>query len=121
MERRCQIIGQYRLALIVRGATRALGHVPVVSDVHPQVTEGWQKTAAAVVSDWHPWHLDDPDPHPWLVDTVRLVGALTLASVGSRVAEGSAREALGQGAERLLASALAGGQGERLQEPALAN
>jgi len=68
-----------------------------------------------------PWHLDDPDPHPWLVDTVRLVGALTLASVGSRVAEGTAREALGQGAERLLASALAGGQGERLQEPALTN
>lgn len=68
-----------------------------------------------------PWHLDDPDPHPWLVDTVRLVGALTLASVGAQVAEGAAREALGQGAERLLASALAGSQGERLQESALAN
>jgi hypothetical protein len=49
------------------------------------------------------------------------VGALTLASVGAQVAEGAAREALGQGAERLLASALAGSQGERLQESALAN
>src|SRR5207245_8933168 len=60
MERRCQIIRQYRIALIVRSTTGALGHVPVVSDVHPQVTEGRQKTAAAVVSDRHPRHLDDP-------------------------------------------------------------
>src|SRR5260370_15244220 len=60
VEGRCQIIRQYRIALIVRGAARALGHVAVVTDVHPQVTEGWQKTAAPVVSDWHPRHLDDP-------------------------------------------------------------
>ena len=52
---------------------------------------------------------------PWLVDTVRLVGALTLASVGSQVAEGPAREALGQGAERLLEVALAGEGSESLQ------
>src|SRR5260370_24100275 len=60
MERRRQLVGQYRIALIVRGAARALGHVAVVTDVHPQVTEGRQKTAAPVVSDWHPRHLDDP-------------------------------------------------------------
>jgi hypothetical protein len=65
-----------------------------------------------------PWHLDDPDPHPWLVDTVRLVGALTLASIGAQVAEGAAREALGHGAERLMETALAG-QAERVHEPAL--
>jgi hypothetical protein len=49
---------------------------------------------------------------------VRLVGALTLASVGAQVAEGAAREALGQGAERLMETALAG-QGGRLRESAL--
>jgi hypothetical protein len=54
-----------------------------------------------------PWHLDDPDPHPWLVDTVRLVGALTLASIGAQVAEGAARDALGHGGERLQEHALA--------------
>lgn len=57
----------------------------------------------------------EPDPHPWLVDTVRLVGALTLASVGAQVAEGAAREALGHGAERLLEVALGGASSESLQ------
>ncbi len=54
-----------------------------------------------------PWHLQEPDPHPWVVASSRLVGALTLASVASRVAEGVVREALAQGAERLLEAALA--------------
>jgi hypothetical protein len=67
-----------------------------------------------------PWHLQDPDPHPWMVATAQLVGALTLASVGARIAEGAAREALGHGAERLLETALAGHDAERLSEPALA-
>ena len=62
-----------------------------------------------------PSYLHDPDPHPWLVDTVRLVAGLTLASVGSRVAEGAAREALEHGAERLTEAALAGGRAERMQ------
>jgi hypothetical protein len=65
-----------------------------------------------------PSDLHAPDPQPWMVDTVRLVAALTLASVGSQVAEGAAREALGQGAERLMEAALAG-QTERAREPAL--
>jgi hypothetical protein len=54
-----------------------------------------------------PWHLQDPDPHPWVIASSRLVAALTLASVASRVAEGEVRETLGKGAERLLESALA--------------
>ncbi|HET8751479.1 MAG TPA: hypothetical protein VFM43_03010 [Gaiellaceae bacterium] len=62
-----------------------------------------------------PSYLEDPTPVPWLVDTVRLVGALTLASVGSRMAEGAAREALGHGAERLMDAALAGVRSEQLQ------
>jgi hypothetical protein len=53
-----------------------------------------------------PWHLQDPDPHPWSVETSRVVGALTLASVASRMTEGSAQEALAHGAERLMEVAL---------------
>jgi hypothetical protein len=59
-----------------------------------------------------------PDPIPWLVDTVRLVAALTLASVGAQVAEGAAREALEHGAERVMEAALAG-QSEGMREHAL--
>ena len=55
-----------------------------------------------------PSYLHDPDPHPWLIDTVRLVAGLTFASVGSGVADGEVREALEQGAERLTEAALAG-------------
>jgi hypothetical protein len=87
--------------------------------------EGAERIVAQAADDWcgtpsghrpipwpGPWpfpsYLEDPDPHPWLVDTVRLVAALTFASVGSRVAEGVASEALKQGAERLTEAALAG-------------
>lgn len=55
-----------------------------------------------------PWHLQDPDPHPWSVESARVVGALALASVASRMtADGSAHEALAHGAERLMEAALA--------------
>ena len=54
-----------------------------------------------------PWPINDPDPHPWDVATMRAVGALTLASVASRAGQGEAREALGRGAEQLLEAALA--------------
>jgi hypothetical protein len=57
----------------------------------------------------------EPDPHPWLVDTVRLVAGLTLASVGSRVAEGTMRDTLEHGAERLVEAALAGARSEHMQ------
>jgi hypothetical protein len=87
--------------------------------------EGAERIVAQAADDWcgtpsghrpipwpGPWpfpsYLEDPDPHPWLVDSVRLVAALTFASVGSRVAEGVAREALEHGAERLTEAALAG-------------
>ena len=87
--------------------------------------EGAERIVAQAADDWcgtpsghrpipwpGPWpfpsYLEDPDPHPWLIDTVRLVAALTFASVGSRVAEGAASEALEHGAERLMEAALAG-------------
>ena len=47
-----------------------------------------------------------PDPEPWFVASTRLIGALTLASVASRIAQGDAREALARGAEQLLDAAL---------------
>jgi hypothetical protein len=47
-----------------------------------------------------------PDPEPWLVASTRMVGALTLASVASRIAQGDAQEALVRGAEQLLDAAL---------------
>ena len=66
----------------------------------------------------YPSDVHVPDPIPWLVDTVRLVAALTLASVGAQVAEGAAREALEHGAERVMEAALAG-QSEGMREHAL--
>jgi hypothetical protein len=49
---------------------------------------------------------------------VRLVAALTLASIGAQAVDGVAREALGHGAERLMEIALSG-RSEKLREPAL--
>ncbi len=86
--------------------------------------EGAARIVSRAVDDWcgtppgHPipwprhWPIPwppgpvDPDPHPWLVASIRTVAALTFASVASRIAEGGARDALGSGAERLLESAL---------------
>lgn len=86
-------------------------------------SEGAQRIVSQAMDDWcgtptgHrpfpwpgpwpiPWHLQDPDPHPWTVETARVVGALTLASVASRMTEGAAQEALEHGAERLMEVAL---------------
>jgi hypothetical protein len=84
--------------------------------------------AAAIVSraveEWcgtPPW--PKPWPGPWPpeleeegegeeimpnADTSQLVGALTLASIASRMAEGELRDALNKGAEQLAETALAG-------------
>ena len=86
--------------------------------------------AAAIVSraveEWcgtPPW--PKPWPGPWPpeleeegegegeeimpnADTSQLVGALTLASVASRMAQGELRDALNKGAEQLAETALAG-------------
>lgn len=53
-----------------------------------------------------PWP-PDPDPHPWDVAASRVVGALTLAGVASRLGEGEAQAALSRGAEQLLEAGLA--------------
>jgi hypothetical protein len=49
-----------------------------------------------------PWP-PDPEPHPeWDVEASRVVGALTLAALASRLDDGDAREALAGGAEKLM-------------------
>jgi len=54
-----------------------------------------------------PWP-PGPEPHPdWDVRAAQVVGALSLASVASRLGEGEAREALSKGAEQLLEAVLA--------------
>jgi hypothetical protein len=48
-----------------------------------------------------PW--PDPEPHPdWDIGLARVVGALSLASVASRLEEGELQDALAKGAEQLL-------------------
>jgi hypothetical protein len=54
-----------------------------------------------------PWPIDADGPDmESLVPASRLVGALSLASVACRMAEGRARDALAAGAEKLLSAAL---------------
>ena len=56
-----------------------------------------------------PWPWPEPEPHPdWDIGASRVVGALTLASVASRLGEGEALDALAKGAEQLLDAGLAG-------------
>jgi hypothetical protein len=57
-----------------------------------------------------PWPFPWPDPEEEFkpdVGASRVVGALTLASIASRMAEGEVREVLGKGAEQLLEAGLA--------------
>ena len=63
-------------------------------------------------SPWpFPWP-PEPEPHPeWDIDAARVVGALALASVASRMEAGDARDALGKAAEQLLDAGLAQGRG----------
>jgi hypothetical protein len=102
-------------------AAEAAGNDEAAERIVAQAADDWCGTPSGHRPiPWPgPWpfpsYLQDPDPHPWLVDTIRLVAALTLASVGSRVADGAAREALGHGAERMLEAALEGARAERLQ------
>ena len=49
-----------------------------------------------------PWP-PEPEPHPdWDIGMSRVVGALSLASVASRLEEGELQDALAKGAEQLL-------------------
>jgi hypothetical protein len=54
-----------------------------------------------------PWP-PEPEPHPdWDIGASRVVGALALASVASRLEAGEAYDALSKGAEQLLEAGLA--------------
>ena len=53
-----------------------------------------------------PWP-PEPEPHPdWDIGASRVVGALTLAQVASRMEDGPARDALAKGAEQVLDAGL---------------
>ena len=53
-----------------------------------------------------PWP-PEPEPHPdWDIGASRVVGALALAQVASRMEDGAARDALAKGAEQLLDAGL---------------
>jgi hypothetical protein len=116
-----QVANEIALAAV---ATEASGNDEAAERIVTQAMDDWCGTRSGHRPiPWPgPWpfpaDLLELDPQPRLVETVRLVGALTLASVGAQVGEGTAREALGHGAERLLEAALAG-HTERLREPAL--
>lgn len=116
-----QVANEIALAAI---AAEAAGNEEAAERIVTQAVDDWcgTRTGHRPIPWPGPWpfpsNLLEPDPHPWLIETVRLVGALTLASVGAQLAEGTAREALGHGAERLMESALAGQTG-RIREPAL--
>lgn len=76
-------------------------------DVAPMVSE--------LIDDWcgtpwprkwpFPWPgpgpTDGPHPDPWRINAARIVGATVFASYASRIGEGSLRDALAEGAERL--------------------
>jgi hypothetical protein len=55
-----------------------------------------------------PWPPDPEEEFKPDIGTSRVIGALTLASVAARMAEGEVREVLGKGAEQLLEAGLAG-------------
>lgn len=93
-------------ATVVAEATRAGNPEQIVSDA----VDEWCGTKGPF--PWpHPW------PLPWSADTEspgdldvpgsRVVGALSMASVASRLLDGEARRALSVGAERLLEAGLA--------------
>jgi hypothetical protein len=113
-----QVANEIALAAVAAGAA---GNDEAAERIVMEAVDDWCGTPSGHrpipwPGPWpFPFDLYDPDPHPWLVDTVRLVGALTLASVGAQLADGAARDALGQGAERLLETALAGASSESLQ------
>jgi hypothetical protein len=84
--------------------------------------EGASKIVARAIDEWcgtPPGHAPIPWPGPWPfpwkpdrqdpeldVEASQLVGALTLASIASRMAKGEAQTALAAGAEQLLETSL---------------
>jgi hypothetical protein len=75
--------------------------------VGPMVSEAIRGWCGNEPRPWpRPWPIPwppEPEPNPdWDIDASRVVGALSLANVASRLDEGPARDALTQGAEQLL-------------------
>ncbi len=75
-----------------------------------QVIDDWCGTRPRPFPWPHPFPFPwppEPEPHPdWDIGASRVVGALTLAQVASRMEDGPARDALAKGAEQLLDAGL---------------
>ena len=82
-----------------------------VARIVGEAIDDWCGTRPRPIPWPHPWPFPwppEPEPNPdWDVAASRVVGALSLASVASRLQDGPARDALSKGAEQLLDVGLA--------------
>ena len=96
-------------------AAEAAGLAEGASAIIERAAEGWcGNEPRHLPIPWPPWPFPwpvgrhpEPDPSPWDIASVRLVSALTFASVAARLEESETRNALNRGAERLMEAALA--------------
>jgi hypothetical protein len=111
-------------ALLVASAEVAHDIASAAISAQAAGTDGAGRLVAQVIDEWcgtrprplpipwpNPWPFPwppEPEPHPdWDIGASRVVGALTLAAVASRMQDGEARDALAKGAEQLLDAGLA--------------
>lgn len=107
-------------ALAVASAEVAQDIAATAVSAEASGTQGGPRNVARVIDDWcgtpwprpwpFPWPLqrqNDPVPEPYDIGASRVVGALSLAFVASRLADGEARDALSKGAEQLMEAGLA--------------
>jgi hypothetical protein len=103
-------------------ASAAVAHDIAFAAVSAEAAGGEPgRLVSEVVDDWcgtkprpFPWPYPfpfpwppEPEPHPdWDIGASRVVGALALAQVASRMEDGPARDALAKGAEQLLDAGL---------------
>ena len=111
----------HELLLAAAAVAHDIAHAAVAAEAAG--TQGVNKMVMRAVDKWcdtghprfpipwpgpfpFPWP-PEPAPHPeWDVGASRVVGALALASVASRLADGEAQDALSKGADRLLEAGL---------------
>jgi len=112
-----------KLQLASAEVAKEIAHAAIAAEAAGN-SEAAATIVARAVDDWcgnspklFPFPWPSKWPFPWPPEpeeeftpdlgTSRVVGALTLASIASRIAEGEVRETLGKGAEQLLEAGLA--------------
>lgn len=65
----------------------------------------WPIPAPHLGPEPHPRPNEGPVPDPWVIQSGRMVGALVLADIGSRLGGGALRDSLLSGSERLFNAA----------------